>query len=169
MSPEREKMLLSESKEELVRRIAKLERDMERSLEERNAAYEIAQEALRRRDKADQENTQAKERIKTLTDPHGRHNSGLSWLGKVVHIIRQKGRPLRSNEIMHELEAMDDEGMFDSVEDPDKYLSSVISKGKAAGRLKSFKVAGTRGSYYALEEWVDKEGKLIPEMKAQLL
>ncbi len=169
MPSDREKMLLAESKEELVARILKLEKDYARSLEERGVAYEIAKEVNNRNATYQAENKEVKQRIKELTDPQGRHTSGLGWIGKAVQIIRQRGRPMRAQEIIHELKAMDNNKMLQFVDDPDKHLSIVLAKGKKAGRLKLFKVAGTRGGYYAVEEWVDKDGNLSSEMKAHLL
>ena len=169
MSPDKEKKLLSESKEALVSRIDQLEQQLERISAQRDEAYAIAQEVSKRNMGYEAENKEVKQRIKELEDPHDRHSSGIGWLGKVVHIIRQRGRPMRAQEIIHELKAMDTGRMLRFVDDPDKHLSIVLAKGKKAGRLRLFKVAGTRGGYYALEDWVDDNGNLNSEMKVHLL
>src|SRR4028119_2498612 len=143
MNRERERLLLSKSKEELVSLIATLEDELERTRQEKIAAYEIAQETLNRSRTVDAENKKVQQRIKELEDPNDRHGSGLSWLGNMVQIIRQKNRPMRAQEIFKEIEAMDSEGLLVGITNPENFLSGVLSKGKKAGRLKDFKVAGT--------------------------
>lgn len=169
MSSNREKNLLAETKEALVRRILDLEKELDRTAAQRDEAYELAKEALNRSRAHEEQNAAHHRRIQELEDPQGRQGKGLGWIGKAVHVIKQHGRPMRAQEIIHELRARDKEGLLQFTDDPEAHLSSVLSKAKKLGRLKVFKVAGTRGGYYAIEDWVDEAGKLIPEMKAQLL
>lgn len=169
MSLTKEQSLLSESKEALLSRILDLEKALDRTSAQRDEAYELAREASARAMERDAENKNLRRRISELEDPQKRHGRGLGWIGKAVHVLKQSGRPMRAQEIIHELQVRDNEGLLQLVDDPENHLSSVLSKAKKLGRLKLFKVPGTRGGYYAIEDWVDEAGKLIPEMKAHLL
>ncbi len=154
----------------LLARIKELEEALRYSKVKEDEAMKLVVEVHRRNHVYIEENAKLKARNKELEDPDDRHHtSGLGWLGKVVHVIRRIERPLRSNEILHELLAMDKDRDLSSRANPNTYVSVVLTKGVQSGRLKIYKVPGTRGGYYALEEWVDKDGKLNDEMKRQLL
>lgn len=146
---------------EAVDRIKELEKQLLTADVKVEVAYEIAK-------KLEQQNKQLQARIHELEDPRSRHGNGLGWVGKIVQVITRSGRPLRSREIMHELSAMDNEGMLSGLANPNSYLSVVLAKGVKAGRLKIFKMPGTRGGYYALAEWLDKKGELPENMRSEL-
>lgn len=154
----------------LLARIKELEEALRYSKLKEDEAMKLVVEVHRRNQHYMEENAKLKARNKELEDPEDRHhNGGLGWLGKVVQVIRRIGRPLRSSEILHELMAMDKNEELSSRANPNTYVSVVLSKGVQAGRLKIYKVPGTRGGYYALEEWIDEDGKLSDEMRRQLL
>ena len=82
-----------------------------------------------------------------------------------VHVIKKVGLPIRSQEIMVKLPALDTLEHLHLKLDPDSSLSVVLAKGVTTGRLKTFKVPGSRGGCYAVEDWLDKERNLNDEMR----
>ena len=75
---------------------------------------------------------------------------------------------MRSLEIMHELKAMDRDAAIEVLDNPEGSLSVALRRAVTAGRLKQFKVPGTRGAYYALPKWVDKNGNLSKAMRDEM-
>lgn len=107
-------------------------------------------------------------RVHELENPKGRRHEDQSWVDKIAQIIGRTGRPMRSREIMRELEAMDKDAEMALLADQNKSLSVALSRGVEAGRLKMFKNPGTRGGYYALSKWVDKNGNLSKAMRDEM-
>ena len=154
----------------LLSRIKELEEQLLLAKAKESSAMEVAYDINRQFHALRQSYNEVVARNKELEDPQGQLDSnGLGWLSKVVQVIRRVGRPLRSQEIMHELRATDKEKLLQWISNPENYVSVVLAKGVKSKRLKKYKVAGTRGSYYALEEWIDKDGNLNDEMKNKLL
>ena len=107
-------------------------------------------------------------RVHELENPKGTKHEDQSWVDKIAVIIGRSGRPMRSREIMRELEAMDKDAEMALLSDPNKSLSVALSRGVEGGRLKMFKTPGTRGAYYALSKWVDKNGNLSKAMRDEM-
>ena len=107
-------------------------------------------------------------RVNELENPKARRHEDQSWVDKVAQIIGRTGRPMRSREIMRELQTMDRDAEMEVLADPNKSLSVALSRGVEAGRLKMFKMPGTRGGYYALSKWVDKNGNLSKAMRDEM-
>ena len=107
-------------------------------------------------------------RVHELENPKARRHEDQSWVDKVAQIIGRTGRPMRSREIMRELQTMDRDADLEALADPNKSLSVALSRGVEAGRLKMFKLLGTRGGYYALSKWVDKNGNLSKAMRDEM-
>ncbi len=102
-------------------------------------------------------------RNKQLENPKAPRYHSLSWQGKIVFCIKKLKRPLRSQEIIQELQIMEasTEGLKYQ---RDNFISVVLSNAVKAGRLHIEKMRGTRGGFYALSEWLNEEGKLPEKM-----
>ncbi len=107
-------------------------------------------------------------RVYELENPKSRRHEDQSWVDKIAVIIGRTGRPMRSRELMRELEALDKDAEMALLADPGKSLSVALSRGVEGGRLKMFKTPGTRGAYYALSKWVDKNGNLSKAMRDEM-
>ncbi len=107
-------------------------------------------------------------RVRELENPKGRRSENQSWIDKIVLIITRVGRPMRARDIMSELKAMDRDYAIEALLDPEKSLSVALARAVKAGRLKQFKTPGTRGSYYAIPKWVDKNGNLSKAMRDEM-
>ena len=119
---------------------------------------------LRQLRSAEQEHSK---QIAVLNNPDGRFSDRLSWLGKVVFVLRREGRPQRPVEIVEMLQELDDS--LYSKANPSTFISVVLAKAVREKRLSLHKIFGTRGGYYALEEWLDDKGNLEDYIKEQLL
>ncbi len=107
-------------------------------------------------------------RVRELENPKGRRHEDRSWIDKISLIIGRAGRPMRSREIMHELKAMDRDAAIKVLDNPEGSLSVALRRAVTAGRLTQFKMPGTRGAYYALPKWVDKNGNLSKAMRDEM-
>lgn len=113
------------------------------------------------------ENQSHQKQLADLRNPEGRYSNRLSWMGKVIFMIRKEGKPLRSVEIVDLLLKIDDNLHLKA--NPNTFISVVLAKAVREKRLSLHKIFGTRGGYYALEEWVDDKGNLEEYIKEQLL
>lgn len=111
---------------------------------------------------------EVEKRNKELENPRSRprYNS-LNWRGKVIFCLRKWKRPLRLQEIIAELEIMEAETAGLRYQGGN-FISVVLAKAVRAKALHIEKVAGTRGAYYGLPEWVDEAGKLSQKMRRSL-
>jgi hypothetical protein len=111
-------------------------------------------------------NTHPKEVGKKQELPTARQVKHLSWQGKVIFVLQTHERPMTASELFDEVDALDGELGFK--QNPKVLLSVVLHKAVKEQRLTLHKVKGTRGAYYALKEWTDKEGNLNKAMREQL-
>lgn len=155
----------------LVARIKELETALELSGLRTKAAIEMTEKINGHYRTLCQQNQNLLLRIKKLEDPEERYDTaGLGWLSKIALILKRSGRPMRSREIFQELSEMDKaSGAMSWLANPEGQISVVLRNGVSSGRLRRFSIRGTRGGYYALEEWMDKDGKLTDEMKRQMV
>jgi len=93
----------------------------------------------------------------------------LTSLSDEESLFRQSVREFADQQVRPLAAEMDEKGMLQSLADPNRYLSVVLHNGIKTGRLKIFKVGGTRGGYYALVDWVKDDGELRSDMKKHLL
>ena len=145
-----------------------LEAALETARKREEVALELAREQYNECQRLRKLNSRLEERIRELELPKGRKEEDQSWVDRIAIIIGRATRPLRSREIMSELQAMDEDGLMDTLFSPAKSLSVALRRAVETGRLKQFKVPGTRGSYYALLKWVDKNGKLSKAMRDEM-
>lgn len=116
----------------------------------------------------DEENERLRTQNHELQNPDGRDNARLSWLATIVTLLRRFDRPMQKMEIEEELRQIRKRPPRHNYADPDSLVSVVLYKGVKAGRLKKIKIPGTRGGFYALEEWVDGDGNLTPELRQKI-
>ena len=163
----KEQTLTAENKA-LKEKNRSLEDDLLRSRAKDEVGYEIAQKVQAQAQDLFKRNQWLENRNKELENPEGDYHS-LGWMGKIVFTLRKMGRPLRKKEIMKELTIMDTrKQQFSKLADASGQLSVTLKKGIDAKRLFLFDIAGTRGGYYALPEWVDEMGKLEEEFMDEL-
>ncbi len=134
-----------------------------KSPEQQEKEYHIMREWLRQ---LLDENKILKQRLSEYEKPLEQYNRSWSWITKIVFIITQSNRPMRFSEIYEAMKKID--SSFVSHTDPQRYLSTVLSKAKQTQRLFTHKVVGIRGDYYFIAQWIGEHGRLTEEMKEKI-
>ena len=148
--------------------ILELETALKKAEQREEAALEVGRELQAHNIHLKQRIGWLEARIKDLENPKGRRSEDHSWVDKIALIIARMERPMRSREIMRELQDMDRDYAIEALANPEKSLSVALSRAVESGRLKQFKQPGTRGAYYALPKWVDKNGNLSKAMRDEI-
>lgn len=90
------------------------------------------------------------------------YNKDWTWVSKMVFVLRQMNRPLKSKELLVLLEGVDDNIKFFA--DKTKTFSSLLNKATKYQRVLEYKIRGVKGYFYVLPEWMEGE-KLREEFK----
>lgn len=153
--------------EELKAEIKDLERKIIHKGVREDAGYLLADKAKEYAARVEKRNRWLEERNGELENPKGSHYATQSWPERIKLCIRKLKRPLRFQEIMHELQIME---RLHKTENwlTEKTISVNLSGMAKEGRLYSEKVRGTRGHFYALIDWLDEDGKLNEKMRRRM-
>lgn len=81
-----------------------------------------------------------------------------SYPTKIHFLLELRQRPLTSEELVDELLRLDNH--FKDYNSPQKNLSVYLNRATKSGRIKRIKLPGIRELYFALPDWLDKEGCL---------
>jgi len=112
------------------------------------------------------EKEKLKRKLKKYETPAEHYDYSWSWISKIVFLVKQANKPLRSAEIIEVLQKK--EPVLHKKVSKEKFLSAFLNVAMQHGRLIPYKLKGVRGNYYCLPEWVDEEGALIPEMRHKI-
>ncbi len=93
--------------------------------------------------------------------------SASSWISKIVFILQQEDRPLRSPELINLLEKR--EPILAGHHNKIQYFSAFLSNAVSYGRVIQQKVKGVRGYYYLLPGWLDEKGAVLAPYKNRML
>lgn len=180
MAGKKEEFDENSSPKALLSRIGELDAALQEAQKKELAAYKVAEQAMtlyknlelqlkateEQKMDLDEQVWQLELKIQQLENPQGVNISGLSWLGKIVLLLRRSARPMQRKEIVQELIELDTESKLPkNKNDAGNSISVVLSKALKSGRLQLVKKDGTRGGYYILKEWTDKNGNLSDEME----
>jgi hypothetical protein len=91
------------------------------------------------------------------------YNKSWSVVTKIVFLITEADKPLRSSEIILLLQAREP-AIMKKQASIEKYLSAFLNTAMKHERIIPYKLKGVRGNYYCIPEWMDEEGSLIPDM-----
>lgn len=89
-----------------------------------------------------------KEKLYALQNPEDGYRQEWTWVRKIVFVLEQAGRPMRSPEIIEAL-AKREEHLRNHWNQA-KYFSAFLDMALKAGRIKREKRKGERGFYYYL-------------------
>jgi hypothetical protein len=81
-----------------------------------------------------------------------------SYPTKIHFLLELRHRPLTSEELAADLLRLDSH--FKDYNSPQKNLSVHLNRSIKSGRIKRIKQPGIRALYFALPEWIDKEGNI---------
>jgi hypothetical protein len=155
-SPRQRTSLLQASKEELIQMIEKQEKEL---INQHHLLKEVftERESLLRR---------VRELENDRPNAEG-YQATSSMVSKIVFILRQEDRPLRSPELIRLLEKREPA----LADHPNKvrYFSAFLRHAVTYGRVIQQKVKGVRGYYYLLPSWVDEQGNVLATYKDKML
>lgn len=136
---------------------------LKKKLEEREKELENVTSQL---NQALSENEKLKRKVGKLEKPKDEYNYSWSWISKIVFIVAQAKKPLRSAEIISILRVR--EPNLNLKTSKEKFVSAFLNVAMRHQRLIPYKLKGVRGNYYCLPEWINEDGELSPEMKKQI-
>jgi hypothetical protein len=90
-----------------------------------------------------------------------------SMVSKIVFVLQQENRPLRSPELIGLLEKR--EPVLAQHHNKVQYFSAFLSNAVSFGRIIPAKVKGVRGYYYLLPSWVDGDEVVLPPYRDGML
>ncbi len=106
-----------------------------------------------------------KQLIKPVKEKDNYDNSR-TWISKIVYIVGKENKPLRSADIIELL--LPREPALNQKVSKEKFISPFLNSAMQYERLVPFKLKGVRGNYYCLPDWVDEQGKLLPDMRKKI-
>lgn len=133
------------SKERLARQLKRKDRDL-------NAKGREIESLLRQLHALQKENALLKERLQEMERPEDCYRMDWTWVRKIVFVLEQAGRPMRSPEVIEEL-AKREEHLRNHWNQA-QYFSAFLNKALKEERIKREKRRGERGFYYSIAERV---------------
>lgn len=112
------------------------------------------------------ENEKLKRKLKKHESSTEQYDHSWSWISKIVFLVKQANKPLRSAEIIALLQKK--EPVLLKKTSKEKFVSAFLNVAMRKERLIPYKLSGVRGNFYCLPEWVDNEGQLIPGMREKI-
>lgn len=107
-----------------------------------------------------------RERLDNYEKPNDGYNKSWSIVTKIVFLIKNANKPLRSSEIISLLKQREP-SIVKKQDSLEKYLSAFLNTAMKDKRLIPYKLKGVRGNLYCLPDWID-EGDLIREMRQKI-
>ena len=147
------------STERLEIRIKRLRSDLEYKREQLNSVEAQLKEAI-------SENKKLRKQLNQPNVPKDGYEYNRTWISKIVFMVTNANKPLRSVEIIALL--LPREPVLNQKVSKEKFISPFLNSAMQYERLIPFKLKGVRGNYYCLPEWMDEESQLIPEMRTKI-
>ncbi len=164
--------LLGKSKEELINLVLKLQAGNQELFASYQKLYKSKSERAKSHDKVIEDykkkmeeyfrmylEAQAKsEQYKKVVDLRlgNSYNIDSTWIDKIVFVLKEAGRPLRSSDIIEILERNDI--TFRTLANPQKGLSTHLTKALQYGRILGERQKGQNGYLFRLPESKEAEG-----------
>lgn len=90
-----------------------------------------------------------------------------SYPTKIHFLLELHQKPLTSEDLHGFLSRLDSH--YKDYDSPRNNLSVALGRATRSGRIKKIKLPGIKLKYFALPEWVDKEGKLLQKFADQII
>ena len=139
--------------------IEKLEKQLEFTQNKLEKAKELLTEVFI-------ENKELKKRLAQYEKPIDEYKNDWSWVSKIVYLVKQANKPIRSAEIIIQLSLR--EQVLDTKRSKAQFVSAFLNIAVQYERLMQYKLKGVRGYYYCLPEWIDEEKELLQEMRRKI-
>jgi seryl-tRNA synthetase len=147
------------STERLKIRIKRLRSDLEYKQGQLNSVDAQLKEAIA-------ENKKLRKQLDQPNVPKDGYEHNRTWISKIVFMLTNANKPLRSVEIIALL--LQREPVLNEKVSKEKFISPFLNSAMQYERLIPFKLKGVRGNYYCLPEWMDEENQLMPEMRKKI-
>jgi hypothetical protein len=144
------------STERLEIRIKRLRSDLEYKQGQLNSVEAQLKEAIA-------ENKKLRKQLDQPNIPKDGYEHNRTWISKIVFMVTNANKPLRSVEIIALL--LPREPVLNEKVSKEKFISPFLNSAMQYERLIPFKLKGVRGNYYCLPEWIDEDGELLPDMR----
>lgn len=128
-----------------VERLARQLKRKERELENKNR---VVEELIDKVHLLEAQNLRLQEQLEALNKPADGYRKEWTWVRKIVCVLEQEGRPMRSPEIIEKL-AKREEHLRNHWNQA-QYFSAFLDMALKAERIKREKRKGERGYYYYL-------------------
>ena len=93
------------------------------------------------------------------------YNKKWSWINKIVFVLKKINRPLRSAEIIAFIIPYEPVLQYSHHK---AQAFSNLNKAVKYCRVRAYKLAGSRGYYYVLPNWLDDKGQLTKEYENKI-
>jgi len=140
-------------------RIKRLKGDLEYKQEQLNSVEAQLKQAI-------SENKKLRKQLALPNVPKDGYEHNRTWISKVVFMITNANKPLRSVEIIALL--LPREPALNQKVSKEKFISPFLNSAMQYERLVPFKLKGVRGNYYCLPEWINEGNQLMPEMRKKI-
>ena len=147
------------SAQRLEIRIKRLRSDLECKQEQLNSAEAQLKEVI-------SENKKLRRQLNQSNVPKDDYEYNRTWISKIVFMVTNANKPLRSVEIIALL--LPREPVLNEKVSKEKFISPFLNSAMQYERLIPYKLKGVRGNYYCLPEWVTEKGELLPEMRKRI-
>lgn len=94
------------------------------------------------------------------------YNKDWSWVNKIVFVLKKLDRPLLSTEIIAYITPR--EPVLQHSHTKAQTFSANLTKAVKYGRVKAYKLLGSRGYYYVLSQWLKDDGQLNQEYESKI-
>jgi hypothetical protein len=116
--------------------------------------------------KQENENIKLRLLLDNYVNPKDEYNKSRTRVSKIVFLVANANKPLRSAEIIALL--LRREPVLHEKESKEKFISPTLNSVIKSKRLIPYKLPGVRGNFYCLPEWVNKDGELLQEMRGKI-
>lgn len=110
--------------------------------------YSVLKEVYENYEHLKKEHEQLKEKLSRYENPDDGYRKDWTWVAKIVFVLQQAGKPLRSAELIEILEKREEH--LREHTSKQQYFSAFINMALKAERIKREKRKGERGYYYFL-------------------
>ena len=139
-----------------IKRLKSDLKDKQKQLDETKAQLEVLVS----------ENEKLRKQLNKQKKPTDGYEHNWTWISKIVFMVTNADKPLRSTEIIALL--LPKERALNEKLSKEKFISPFLNTAMQYQRLIPFKLKGVRGNYYCLPEWVNEANELIPEMSRKI-
>jgi nucleotidyltransferase/DNA polymerase involved in DNA repair len=140
----------------LTRKNVGLERQVQKQAEKIKELTEQCRQLLT-------ENEELKAKLNKQDGSSENYNTGWHWYRKITWTLKTANKPLLSQELIVKLQQLDEN--FNHNTNPVGFLSAYLTNAVKRKLLSRHKQQGTRGYYYCLPHWMERDALQLEYLK----